>query len=737
MFKQIIGIKSLVAFFLVFVLLLEIGFISLFTSLYANLHRQFILEQFDRTLIETSQSIDREVSQAKNNLLRLQDYISLLNRDNMQRQDFLPYLTQIMARNIQFDPHQYNCYFALESDLAQKYFGQDAYLFTVHKNYELIDTDKYGDPNHSIVETWTDSTYQTNPQEIWYHIAKKSHQIELSPIYFDSNYMKTWLYTLGIGIYDQDVFQGMVGIDILLDSWFESIEQIAVGQTGGVLLVDRNSGMVLTKVTQTDEQKAQFLHIDQRLQDHLWETNANQSIWQSIVKNHSSGVSVKGVDHSNYLVSSVQLEQLPLTLIIYARQNELQGILQRNLAIFIVISLMVLVTLLGLSLWLQKNLTYPLTNLIEMMESLTTKNLSPASDWANQEIIHYQVPINGVVETQKLGQIFNHMLEQLQDAFTALATSNHELENRVTQRTQELEAKNGQLEQTLSSLQTTQSQLIQAEKMSSLGQMVAGIAHEVNNPISFIYGNLAHVTEYMQDLLGLVHLYQRQYPQPTREIETEIETIDLNFLREDLPSLLTSMEIGAKRISGIVYSLRNFSRLDEAQFKPADIHTGIDSTLRILQHRFNGKGEYPGIEVIQDCGDLPLVYCYASQLNQVFMNLIANAIDAVEEHFFSKSSESAQFFVPSIQICTEVMENQWVVIHIIDNGGGIEEKVRSKIFDPFFTTKPVGKGTGLGLSICYQIIVDRHGGKIECHSTPSEGTEFVIQIPVGSPVSMN
>lgn len=732
MSHKTIGLKSLLALFLVVIFLLEIGFVSLFTFLYTNLHHQSILEQFDRTLLSKSQLIDQEISNTKNNLIRLKDYIDILEIDHIKRQDALQYLTKIMARNLQFNPHQYNCYFALEPALAQKYFGQDNYVVTVHKDYELINTDAYGQPNHNIVETWTDSKYQTNPQEVWYHIAKKSQQIELSPMYFDSTYMKTWLYTLGIGIYDQDVFQGMVGIDILLDSWFASIEKNNIGQTGGVFLVDSNSGMVLTKVNKNNIYSANFLDIEQRSQDYLWDQNTNNSIWKSVVKQESSGVSITGLDNSNYLVSSVQLKQLPLTLVIYARQSEIQAIIYRNISIFVEVSILFLVVLLGLAFWLQKNLTLPLIKLIEMMERLTKQTFAPASNLINQEVIKYQVPIIGIVETQKLGTIFNHLLEQLQGSFIALATNYHELENRVAQRTQELEIKNSQLEQTVSSLQTTQAQLIQAEKMSSLGQMVAGIAHEVNNPISFIYGNLTHASGYMQDLLGLVQLYQQQYPQTNSVIQTEIETIDLDFLQEDLPNLLSSMEIGAKRIRGIVHSLRNFSRLDEAEFKPADINEGIESALMILHHRFSGKKGYPEIHVIRDCPKLPLVYCYASQLNQVFLNLIANAIDALEERFYHQSSELSPGLLPLIEIYTEALGENWVAIRIADNGGGIEEQVCSKIFDPFFTTKAVGKGTGLGLSICYQIIVDKHGGKIECDSRLGEGTEFFLKIPVNS-----
>ncbi|MDZ8105782.1 MAG: ATP-binding protein [Nostoc sp. DedQUE12a] len=284
-----------------------------------------------------------------------------------------------------------------------------------------------------------------------------------------------------------------------------------------------------------------------------------------------------------------------------------------------------------------------------------------------------------------------------------------------------------ELEQTLKELQTTQSQLIQSEKMSSLGQLVAGVAHEINNPVNFIYGNLTHADNYIHELLNLLHIYQISYPNPVLEIQTQIQAMDLDFLIEDLPKLLSSMEVGAERIRQIVASLRTFSRLDEAELKATDIHEGIESTLMILEHRLKTKANYPQIEVIRDYGNLPLVECYAGQLNQVFMNILSNALDALEDSLIQGKITHNK---PQIRICTQQLDAKQIVIRIIDNGSGIPEQVRQRLFDPFFTTKPVGKGTGLGLSISYQIITERHGGSLQCISSPNQGAEFIIQIPI-------
>ncbi|MBF2016199.1 MAG: PAS domain S-box protein [Rivularia sp. T60_A2020_040] len=282
-----------------------------------------------------------------------------------------------------------------------------------------------------------------------------------------------------------------------------------------------------------------------------------------------------------------------------------------------------------------------------------------------------------------------------------------------------------ELEKTLQKLQQTQAQLIQTEKMSSLGQMVAGIAHEINNPVNFIHANLSFIDEYSQDLLKTLELYQQHYPNPVKQVQEEIKNIELDFIKEDLTKVIKSMEEGTRRIRAIVLSLRNFSRLDEAEFKKVDIHQGIESTLMILQNRLKPKPDFPGVEVIKEYGNLPLIECYPSQLNQVFMNILANAIDALEEEFIHH-----QDLIPKITIYTQTITENTVQIRISDNGSGIPQNIISKLFDPFFTTKEVGKGTGLGLSVSYQIIVDKHAGSLSCNSILGQGTHFIIEIPV-------
>ncbi len=292
------------------------------------------------------------------------------------------------------------------------------------------------------------------------------------------------------------------------------------------------------------------------------------------------------------------------------------------------------------------------------------------------------------------------------------------------------------LEKALEELQRTQTQIIQSEKMSSLGQLVAGISHEINNPVNFIYGNITPANYYIENLLKLISLYQEYYPQPVAIIQEEIEEIDLEFLKQDLPKLLHSIKIGAERIAQIVLSLRIFSRLDEAECKAVDIHKGIDSTLLILRSRLKDKPGSPGIEVIKEYGNLPLVECYAGQLNQVFMNILTNAIDVLEERDEKRSYQEIQQSPSIIRISTQMLNEHQIAIKISDNGLGIPEKIKQLIFNPFFSTKPIGKGTGMGMSISYQIITKNHGGKFYCISSSGEGTQFVIEMPLRQQVKL-
>ncbi|OKH35835.1 hypothetical protein NIES2119_19020 [[Phormidium ambiguum] IAM M-71] len=418
--------------------------------------------------------------------------------------------------------------------------------------------------------------------------------------------------------------------------------------------------------------------------------------------------------------------------------------------IFLIGLILAIIISIGVANLLAKQIGEPIKQLAKRSKTLATGDLNS--------------PIPGVGAGGELGQLANayqEMAESLKSLVNNLENrvaertleldiARHTLEERVEQRTEELWQKNQELQtastklqqlnseltnqaeqltNALSHLKKAQAQLIQTEKMSSLGQLVAGVAHEINNPINFIHANLSYVNTYSQDLLSLVQLYQQRYADP--EIERHIEEIELDFITIDLPKIIASMQSGSDRISQIVLALRNFSRLDEAEMKLVNLHEGINSTLLILQNRFHLGQPYPDIEVIKQYGNLPLVECYPRQINQVFMNIIANAIDAIKESIGKPFIDKFSTSTPTIIVQTQAIDTEWVKIKFWNNGPVIPVNLINRIFDPFFTTKPVGKGTGLGLSACYQII-DKHGGRIDVNSDSEEGTEFVIILPIKS-----
>lgn len=404
-------------------------------------------------------------------------------------------------------------------------------------------------------------------------------------------------------------------------------------------------------------------------------------------------------EHLTTIIAKAKIQQ---------RQAETELQQAQTLRFQIIVTSMLLSVLIAgiLASYTSQVIAQPIEHLTEVANQITQD-----SDFS------LEVPITTEDEVGKLGISFNQLIHWVGEYTHALEVARQTLEDRVEERTQALK-------EALQNLQSTQTRLIQTEKMSSLGQMVAGIAHEINNPVSFIYGNIESAKDYINLLINLINLYQQEHPHPSSELQDYMEMMELEFIIEDLPKILDSMKTGADRIRHIVVSLRNFSRLDESEQKMVNLHDGLNNTLLILNNRF----EQVGIEVILDYAEIPLIECYPAQLNQVFMNILMNAIDALESH----KKQMLDIETPRIVVKTETLfpNSTHIQVSITDNGPGIPEEIQNQVFDPFFTTKEIGKGTGLGLAIAYQV-VEKHGGNIEVKSALGTGATFSIVLPVG------
>lgn len=470
--------------------------------------------------------------------------------------------------------------------------------------------------------------------------------------------------------------------------WF-FVTRTKVGETGYIYIVDRQRNLVAETGIQFDDFKT-YPSLDTNLFEHI-QGAINNSVFDQIYT---------GLRGQNVLGSTHMIDTTRWYLVVELPAREVYEPIRRLAWVAGLALLGVTLTAGTIGFLLARSIVSPLRKLTEAAIAISQGDFDT--------VVH----VRSRNELGLLANTFNSMTRQVKELLNLAETERESAEVALV------------------NFKKAQAQLMQSEKMSSLGQLVAGVAHEINNPVNFIYGNLVHAKEYTHELLILVDLYQTHYPDPDPEISDQIEDMDLEFLCEDLPKMLDSMKVGSNRIRDIVLSLRNFSRLDEADLKNANLHEGIDNTLMILNNRLKAKADRPAINVIKNYSDLPLIECYAGQINQVFMNFLANAIDAIEERNQGLTMEAMKAQPHQIMITTQITDQDSVQVAISDTGNGMDATTRKKLFTPFFTTKPVGKGTGLGLSISYQIVVDKHGGQLDVTSEPGEGTTFTVTLPI-------
>lgn len=683
-------------------------FTLLFATQYTQLQEGLINARFEELTQSNVLAIEREVDMARHNVSRLKEGVTLFDVwEPTKAQEFL---NGFLADTMRYQENEYTAWLALAPERARELFGTEGYLVTVRKNFQKRGTDHYGDPRDKIVDVWTAPQYQSNPNDIWYALAQQSRDVVITPVYFDESYTKVWIISVLQGLYDGDRFQGLVAVDILWDDILKHVEKTVLGKTGGLFLVDAQSGKILTKTREGSGRT--LLEVREPFQDSLYDKSGGKAAWEPLLRGSRLSV-VRSEAGDGFVVSSKRIPSMPWTIVAYQSQSELREPLYRSLMVFFFLGAGLLGFLcLGAYLTVH-NLAAPIDNLVQVMKRVRSAHVDAL-----------QAPVLGAVETRELGGIFNHMLRTIGETtrekeayYTKLEESHRTLEHKVEERTRELKEKNIHLELTLAKLKATQEQLVAKERLASLAALTAGIAHELKNPLNFV-NNFAQLSvDLVLELRAGVEARQDKEGAVAPSIDVPLRELEQNVQR---------ITEHGRRANSIVRDMLLHANINTAEQQWTDLNALL--MMQVELARRSAQITDPGFEVSVRKELDPAVgqvLLFPQDLGRAFLNVIHNGFYAMS----SKRKHLSSAFCPELFVGSRLVQDH-VEVRIRDNGTGIPVHIRDKIFDPFFTTKPAGRGTGLGLSITHGIVVQEHRGSIQVESEDGQYTEFILRLPI-------
>lgn len=680
----------------------------IFASQYTQMQEGLINARFEESMKSNALLVEQEVSLAKHNVSRLKEAITLF--DNWEPAKAQEYLNGLMAETMRYQENEYTAWLALSPERSRELFGTEGYLVTIRKDFQKRGTEQYGQPRDKIVDVWTDPQYQTNPNDIWYPLAQQNRDFVVTPVYFDASYTKVWIISVLLGLYDGDRFQGLVAIDILWDDILKHVEKVALGKTGGVFLVDSETGKILTKTREGTGQT--LLRVQAPFHESLYDKSGGQEAWEPILRGANLSV-VRSELGDEFVVSSKRLSSIPWTIVAYQSRRELRESLYRSLAVFLLVGVGLLAFLSVGAYLTVRNIAAPIHQLVEVMKQVRSAHID-----------ELQAPVIGTVETRELGGIFNHMLRTIGEttrekeaSYAKLEESHRTLEHKVEERTRQLQEKNTHLENTLAQLTATQEQLIAKEKLASLAALTAGIAHEIKNPLNFVNNFAELSSDLVLELREGVEARQAKEGTPGPSFDEQ--------LRELAQNIQKISEHG-KRADSVVRAMLLHSNTNVAEQQKTDLNALLETYVKVAYRSAEMTDSHFEVSIRKELDpSVGEILLFPQDFGRALLNVINNSFYAMHQ----KAQQVGQAFCPELFVATRRVQDR-IEVCIRDNGIGIPVEIREKIFNPFFTTKPAGSGTGLGLSITHEIIVQEHRGRIRVESEEGRYTEFTFLLPV-------